>query len=206
MLKTKLWKSYFRQISPNSTAEATMPSGESPYWKRMRSAREPWFTPIRRALPCSLSFMTSGAKASSMAAWASWMSSSFSSLMVSKDLRPSAKFPGFTRTLSTKSAHTRATFGVKWISATSGVLYPSSRSRRLMCSQALASRMPWTVMRTMSTPASAHFLTCATVASTSWVRVVVIVCVAMGCSEPTGTSPMYTVRVLRRTQLSAASQ
>ena len=114
-LKIKLWKSCFLQTSPNSIAEATMPSGlgipgfhrrwfwnhgqswwpgvislgfflgkgmkwwngcvltcqtkilhephghsmdarhwvprESPYWKRIRSDREPWFTPWQFSAP-----------------------------------------------------------------------------------------------------------------------------------------------------------
>ena len=34
--------------------EATMPSGVSPYRLIIRSDSEPWFTPIRMAVPCAL--------------------------------------------------------------------------------------------------------------------------------------------------------
>jgi hypothetical protein len=44
-------------------------------------------------------------------------------------------------------------------------------------------------MRTMSAPASSSARTCATVASTSLVTVLVIDCTVIGASPPTGTLP-----------------
>jgi hypothetical protein len=55
---------------------------------------------------------------------------------------------------------TMATLGAKWMSAMSGVVYPSAISCFLISAHALASCMPCTVMRTISAPASAHFFTC----------------------------------------------
>ena len=50
----------------------------------------------------------------------------------------------------------------------------------------------------ISTPASSHSRICATVASTSLVNVLVIVCTVIGASPPTGTLPTMTCRLLRR--------
>jgi hypothetical protein len=56
-------------------------------------------------------------------------------------------------------------------------------------------------MRTMSAPASAQACTCSTVAFTSVVSVLVIVCTVIGASPPTGTGPTWIWRVLRRSIL-----
>ena len=57
---TILWKSRESQIRINSIADATIPSGVSPYWKSILSAKEPWFTPILKALFCSFNILTKG--------------------------------------------------------------------------------------------------------------------------------------------------
>ena len=54
--------------------------------------------------------------------------------------------------------------------------YLSLKSCSRILWQAMASCFPCTVMRTMSAPMSAHRFTCSTVAATSLVSVVVIVC------------------------------
>ena len=79
--------------------------------------------------------------------------------MSSNFFRPSAKLPGLTRIFSKASATRSATFGWKWMSATSGVSYPSLNSFSRMSWHALASLFPCTVMRTRSAPMSAHFMT-----------------------------------------------
>jgi hypothetical protein len=56
-------------------------------------------------------------------------------------------------------------------------------------------------MRTMSAPASAQACTCATVAFTSVVSVLVMVCTVIGASPPTATGPTWIWRVLRRSML-----
>ena len=50
----------------------------------------------------------------------------------------------------------------------------------------------------MSAPASSSALICATVAGTSEVRVLVIVCTVIGAPPPTGTLPTWICRLLRR--------
>ena len=52
--------------------------------------------------------------------------------------------------------------------------------------------------RTMSTPAASARLICATVAATSVVNVLVMVCTEMGASPPTGTAPTKIRRDGRR--------
>ena len=63
------------------------------------------------------------------------------------------------------------------------------KRRSRIVKQASASFFPCTVSRTMSAPASAHALICATVPSTSRVFVVVIVCSTSGWSLPMRTLP-----------------
>ncbi len=60
---------------------------------------------------------------------------------------------------SKASATIIATRGLKWMSATRGVSYPSWKSLLRIFMHASASRFPCTVMRTMSAPASAHRIT-----------------------------------------------
>ena len=50
----------------------------------------------------------------------------------------------------------------------------------------------------MSTPARSARLICATVAATSVVSVLVIVCTVIGASPPTGTRPTWICRERRR--------
>lgn len=76
----------------------------------------------------------------------------------------------------------------------------------MILAHALASCIPCTVSRTRSAPASAQRMICSTEPSTSRVSVVVIVCVAIGCSEPMGTLPTHTVRVGLRSGVYTLSQ
>ena len=55
--------------------------------------------------------------------------------------------------------------------------------------------------RTISAPASAAAMTCASVAATSVVAVFVIVCTVIGASPPTGTRPTMICRDRRRSML-----
>nr|GMD17566.1 hypothetical protein Iba_chr07dCG4820 [Ipomoea batatas] len=66
--------------------------------------------------------------------------------------------------------------------------------------------MPCTVIRTMSAPVSAIFITCRSVPATSFVSVVVIVWILIGCSLPMATFPTITVQVFLRTVLCIFSQ
>ena len=115
---------------------------------------------MRMATPRSLHLSTRGVKIFSISSISALYSSSVSYRMSSNFFRPSAKLPGLTRILSKHSATIMATLGAKWMSAMRGVSYPSSTRRFLISAHALASCMPWTVMRTISAPASAHFFTC----------------------------------------------
>ena len=63
---------------------------------------------------------------------------------------------------------------------------------------AFASLTVGAVMRTISQPASTRRIVCARVASTSWVRVVVIDWTRIGWSPPTPTLPIWTSRERRR--------
>jgi hypothetical protein len=58
--------------------------------------------------------------------------------------------------------------------------------------------MSGTETRTMSTPAASRRLICATVAATSLVSLLVMLCTAMGASPPTGTLPTQILRDSRR--------
>jgi hypothetical protein len=63
-------------------------------------------------------------------------------------------------------------------------------------------RAAWTfgaVTRMISQPTSASATDCRTVASTSWVSLVVIDWIRMGLDPPTPTEPTSTSRVARRT-------
>ena len=68
-----------------------------------------------------------------------------------------------------------------------------------MTGTAAAASAVLTVMRTSSEPASASALTCATVAATSAVSVLVIDCTTIGEPPPIATPPTSAVRVRRRT-------
>ena len=63
-----------------------------------------------------------------------------------------------------------------------------------------ASALSWSGQetRTMSTPAASARRICATVAATSVVSVLVMVCTVIGAPPPTGTAPTWIWRDLRR--------
>ena len=75
-----------------------------------------------------------------------------------------------------------------------GLCRTISRSARVLSSSGVDTR-------TMSAPASAAALTCATVAATSVVAVLVMVCTEIGASQPTGTDPTMIRRDRRRSML-----
>src|SRR5476651_1422899 len=79
------------------------------------------------------------------------------------------------------------------MSATSGTL-----TSCLMRPKASAASMSGTEIRTMSTPAASRRLIWATVAATSLVSLLVMLCTAMGASPPTGTEPTQILRDTRR--------
>ena len=91
-----------------------------------------------------------------------------------------------------------AAFGVKWMSATSGVEKPAARSCFLIAARFSASFFEGAVMRTSSQPASIMRMLCATVAAVSIVSVVVMLCTRIGWSLPMPMSPMRTARVRHR--------
>src|SRR5476651_1822042 len=79
------------------------------------------------------------------------------------------------------------------MSATSGTL-----TSCLMRPKASAASMSGTEIRTMSTPAASRRLIWATVAATSLVSLLVMLCTAMGASPPNGTEPTQILRDTRR--------
>src|ERR1700756_5740641 len=85
-----------------------------------------------------------------------------------------------------------------------GTPTPILRSRSLMCGTAAAASLRSTVTRTSSEPARASAATCATVALTSAVSVLVIDCTTIGAAPPTVTPPTSTATDWRRS-LGAAS-
>ena len=87
---------------------------------------------------------------------------------------------------------------LKWKSPMSGTAQPKPSSRSRMTGTAAAASAVLTVMRTSSEPASASALTCATVAVTFAVSVLVIDCTAIGESPPIAMPPTSAVRVRRR--------
>ena len=157
----------------------------------MRSHSEPWLMPIRRAVPCSLQMLNSGRARSAIASTARSYSSSVRSSW--RKLRLSVKLPGLTRTFSTKAAHASATSGRKCTSAMSGVSMPSARRRFLISRSDSASFIEGTVSRTISQPAATIRFTCATLASTSDVNVLVIDCTTMGRPSPNSIFPICTI-------------
>ena len=159
-----------RHILKNSIAEATMPSGVSPYSSNMRLANEPWFTPMRSATPRRRHI----------------------SMRRSNSPFEVRKLPGFMRTLSTTSAAIIAISGVKCMSATMAAVHPSLRSCSMIGPSASPSFLPCAVRRTISAPASAMRFVCSTESATSAVGVLVIDCTAMGCVEPILTPPNVT--------------
>jgi len=91
-----------------------------------------------------------------------------------------------------------AAFGVKWMSATSGMLMPRRESSSLISARFSASRCEGAVTRAISQPARARRSICAAVANVSIVSVLVIDCRRMGLAPPIPTSPTRTSRVGRR--------
>ena len=88
---------------------------------------------------------------------------------------------------------------MKWMSATSGMSRkPAASKPARMSFSACASLTPGAVMRTIWQPTSASLIDCATVAATSWVGVVHMLCTATGALPPTGTRPTMTWRESRR--------
>src|SRR3989338_8989107 len=79
------------------------------------------------------------------------------------------------------------------MSATSGTL-----TNCLIRPKASAASMSGTETRTMSTPAASRRLIWATVAATSLVSLLVMLCTAMGAGPPTGTEPPQILREIRR--------
>src|SRR5437868_977576 len=75
---------------------------------------------------------------------------------------------------------------------------PSAFRRRRTSPIAFASAVVGAVMRTISQPTSTNLIVWASVASMSWVRVVVIDWTRMGFVPPTATLPIWTSRDLRR--------
>ncbi len=82
--------------------------------------------------------------------------------------------PGLTRTFSTIRAAISAAFGVKWISAINGTLYPRTFNSFFISSRFFASLILGAVILTYSQPASTILIVCSTVAIVFIVSVVVI--------------------------------
>src|SRR5262245_5328974 len=80
----------------------------------------------------------------------------------------------------------------------SGASTPSRSRRSLIRGTAAAASARSTVMRTSSEPARANAATCAAVASTSAVSVLVIDCTTIGASPPTVAVPILTGIARRR--------
>ena len=131
----------------NSIHDSTIPAGVSPYRLMMRSDNDPWFTPIRTAVWCSLHISRNWIKR----ARNFFISSAYSSSVYSRwtnVLALSTKFPGLIRTFSTIRAAVSATFGLKCMSAISGVWYPRLCSSFSMFARFSASFVPWAVSLT----------------------------------------------------------
>ena len=102
--------------------------------------------------------------------------------------------PGLTRTAAQPASIAANTYlGWKWMSAITG-----SCDLAAMAGSASASSWLGQATRTMSQPAAVSSAICCRVALTSAVRVVVMDCTEIGCSEPTPTAPTCSCRVFRR--------
>src|SRR3990167_4906398 len=154
------------------SADSTRACGVgSPYFFCRSFSSEPALTPMRIGIPRSRAASTTA---------------------LTRSARPI--LPGLMRRQSTPSSATRrAIWESKWISASSGRL-----TCCLILPKASAASMSGTEMRTISAPASCRRRTWATVAATSLVSVLVMLCTAMGASPPTGTEPTQILRVRRR--------
>ncbi len=198
MERTILWKSASRHMRRNSMALSTIPSVPSPKRLITLSEREPWFTPMRIAVPLARHSSRNGSSR-----WRRRCSSAAYSLSVNtilRNVRPgSAKFPGFILTFSTCFAASKAAAGLKCMSATSGVSIPWLRKRLCISSRAAACCIPWAVRRMSSAPAPASLAAWATLASMSRVGVVVMLCTRTGASPPITVFPTATGTVCRRT-------
>ena len=102
------------------------------------------------------------------------------------------------RTFSTSSAAASAALGLKWISATKGVVYPCAFSSLRISPRLRASRSPWAVKRTYSAPASIMRMAWRTAASVSMVETFAMDWMRIGFSPPSGVFPMLTTDDLRR--------
>jgi len=103
------------------------------------------------------------------------------------------------RTFSTCSTASRAALGMKWMSATSGMSRkPAASKPARIAFSAWASFTPGAVTRTIWQPTSARRIDCATVAATSWVGVVHMLCTTTGASPPTWIRPTITGYERRR--------
>ncbi len=92
-----------------------------------------------------------------------------------------------------------AAAGMKWMSATSGTCAkPAAEKPLRMCFSACASLTPGAVMRTSWQPTSARLMHCATVAATSCVGVVHMLCTTTGAPPPMTSDPTRTARLARR--------
>src|SRR3990167_6715211 len=154
------------------SADSTRACGVgSPYFFCRSFSSEPALTPMRIGIPRSRAASTTA---------------------LTRSARPI--LPGLMRRQSTPSSATRrAIWESKWISATSGTL-----TCCLILPKASAASISGTETRTMSAPASSRRRICATVAATSLVSLLVMLCTAIGASPPTGTEPTHILRVRRR--------
>ena len=133
-------------------------------------SRLPQFTPMRTALPFSAAVRIKKANFSSPFA-------------------PLPTLPGLMRYLAKAFPHSgnsaRSRSPLKWKSPMSGVGQPMSSSRLRISATLAAACGLFTVIRTISEPASLSSFTCKAVASASAVSVLVIDCTTTGDSEPT---------------------
>ncbi len=108
-------------------------------------------------------------------------------------LLPLPTLPGLIRYLASARAQSGCSVSslcpLKWKSPISGTGQPSASSRARISGTAAAAAEVLTVMRTSSEPASASARTCATVAPTSAVSVLVIDCTTIGAPPPMITPP-----------------
>ena len=117
-------------------------------------------------------------------------------------LLPLPTLPGLIRYFASACAHSRysvsSLWPLKWKSPISGTVTPCASSRSRIAGTAAAASAELTVTRTSSDPASASARTCATVAATSAVSVLVIDCTTIGAPPPTRMPPTSAWRVVRR--------
>src|SRR5439155_26855931 len=81
-----------------------------------------------------------------------------------------------------------------------GTLTPKSATRAAISGTAVAASPLFTVTLTNCDPARASAATCSAVATASAVLVLVIDCTMTGAEDPTATSPIFVVTVVRRTR------